>query len=73
MMKKRREEKAEGRSKEKCCEANYIAYLNCSMMTTYFPVDIDWKNCKKGCTEEVGVDVHNLIVDVLQAVQRLPK
>lgn len=42
-------------------------------MIPYFYVDIDWKSCKKDCTEEVGVEVHNLIVDVLQAIQRLPK
>ena len=61
----RQEEKAKGRSKKKSCEANYIAHLNYSIILAYFYADIDWKSCKNDCIKKVGVDVHNLIIDVL--------
>ena len=42
-------------------------------MITYFYIDIDRKSYKEDYTKEIGVDVHNLVMDILQAVQRLPK
>lgn len=40
-------------------------------MTACSCVYVYWKYCKKDRAEEVGVDVNNLIMDVLQAAQGL--
>ena len=42
-------------------------------MTACSCVHVYWKYCKKDRAEEVGVDIHNLIIDVLQAAQGLLK
>lgn len=64
-MERRREGKVQDYPEKEYYKANYITNLNSGVMITYSYIYIYQKNCKKDSAKEVGVDVHNLIIDVL--------